>query len=45
MAAVAVRRLSWLLSGQPFPLIISEPYETHGSEACTQRFAYPVLSS
>src|SRR5262252_5923415 len=24
---------------QPFPLIISEPYDAHGSGACTQRFA------
>jgi hypothetical protein len=31
-------------AGQPFPFIISEPYDTHGSGACTQRFAYPVLS-
>src|SRR5262249_43166442 len=33
-----------LMRVQPFPPVISEPYETHGSGACTQHFAHPVPS-
>ena len=32
------------LCAQPFPLIIQEPYETHGSGVCTQHFTQPVPS-
>ena len=40
----AIARYRIWLRQQQFPLIVSAPYESHGSGECTQRLAHPVPS-